>query len=278
MIGSVEWPPHGTWPAPTAPLLSERRRATSTLPGYDGPWADSQIHVKQPHRMCDVIHPRSGSTGQAEIGAKPRDGWAAETFEQSTDNSQLIPDVIRQVESASDAAARITTTWLPTAVAGLPPGTTLAVGDWFERGGFAPRPGSAHPPPASPAKDTPTKGQVISRARTRPRSNEVGAAVFPRAVRQGNPGHRIEGHTIWIHDPQPADPRTVRQGDRLFRGSILPGRCRPVGFTRTTEDAGVSDRGTGNFGSPDCRSASPRYCPSSAPPCRQRDRQFFVTP
>ena len=79
-----------------------------------------------------VIRPRTGFAGQADIETKLRNGWAAETFKQSTDNSQLIPYVIRQVQSASDAAAKITTTWLPTATLGLPPGTTLSVADWLK--------------------------------------------------------------------------------------------------------------------------------------------------
>lgn len=69
-----------------------------------------------------VIQPRVGFGGQADIETRLRNGWAAETFKQKVDTSQLIPYVIRQVEHASDAAAKIATTWAPVA-AGLPPGT-----------------------------------------------------------------------------------------------------------------------------------------------------------
>jgi hypothetical protein len=41
------------------------------------------------------------------------------------DNSQVIPYVIKRVEQASQAAAGIVTTWMPTAM-GLPPGTSPA--------------------------------------------------------------------------------------------------------------------------------------------------------
>lgn len=61
--------------------------------------------------------------GQANIETRLRNGWAAEVFSQQIDNSNLIPYVIRQVESASEAAAGIATTWMPMA-AGLPPGTS----------------------------------------------------------------------------------------------------------------------------------------------------------
>ena len=71
-----------------------------------------------------VIKPRIG-IGQADIETRLRNGWAAEVFSQQVDNSNLIPYLIRQVESASEAAAGIATTWMPVA-AGLPPGTSPA--------------------------------------------------------------------------------------------------------------------------------------------------------
>jgi hypothetical protein len=73
-----------------------------------------------------VIRPHVGFAGQADIEAKLRNGWAVETFKQKVDNSQLIPYVIRQFQSASDTAAKIATTWLPTATLGLPPNTSFA--------------------------------------------------------------------------------------------------------------------------------------------------------
>jgi hypothetical protein len=63
--------------------------------------------------------------GSANIETKLRNGWAAETFSMNVDNSNVIPYIIRQVESASETAAGIATTWLPVA-AGLPPGTSPA--------------------------------------------------------------------------------------------------------------------------------------------------------
>jgi len=71
-----------------------------------------------------VIRVKSG-LGSAEVETKLRNGWAAEVFTQQVDNSGLIPYVIRQVESASEAAAGIVTDWAPVA-AGLPPGTSPA--------------------------------------------------------------------------------------------------------------------------------------------------------
>ena len=71
-----------------------------------------------------VIKPRIG-IGKADIETRLRNGWAAEVFSQQVDNSNLIPYVIRQVESASEAAAGIAMTWMPVA-AGLPPGTSPA--------------------------------------------------------------------------------------------------------------------------------------------------------
>jgi hypothetical protein len=73
-----------------------------------------------------VIQAHTGFAGQADIETRLRNGWAAETFKQKVDNSQLIPYVIRQFQSASDTAAKIATTWLPTAAFGLPPNTSLA--------------------------------------------------------------------------------------------------------------------------------------------------------
>jgi hypothetical protein len=71
-----------------------------------------------------VIRARTG-LGRGDIETRLRNGWAAEVFSQQVDNSNLIPYVIRQVEAASEAAAKIATTWLP-ATMGLPPGTSLA--------------------------------------------------------------------------------------------------------------------------------------------------------
>jgi hypothetical protein len=73
-----------------------------------------------------VIQPHTGFAGQADVETKLRNGWAAETFSQKVSNAQLIPYVIRQFQQASDTAAKIATTWLPTATLGLPPNTSLA--------------------------------------------------------------------------------------------------------------------------------------------------------
>ena len=74
-----------------------------------------------------VIQPYPG-LGQADIETRLRNGWAAEVFAQKVDNSNLIPYVIRQVESASEAAAGIFTTWAPLAM-GVPPGTVPTPSD-----------------------------------------------------------------------------------------------------------------------------------------------------
>lgn len=57
-----------------------------------------------------VIHART-SLGQASIETKLRNGWAAEVFSNTVDNSNLIPYVFNQVEKASELAAKIVTTW-----------------------------------------------------------------------------------------------------------------------------------------------------------------------
>ena len=56
--------------------------------------------------------------GKAEIETRLRNGWAAEVFAQSVDNSNLIPYVIEQVEKASGAAAGIAATWASKAATG----------------------------------------------------------------------------------------------------------------------------------------------------------------
>lgn len=70
-----------------------------------------------------VIRARAGF-GTADIETRLRNGWAAEVFSQQVDNSNLIPYVIEQVETTSNAAAGIVRTWAPMA-AGLPPGTSV---------------------------------------------------------------------------------------------------------------------------------------------------------
>lgn len=80
-----------------------------------------------------VIQPHAG-LGKAEIETRLRNGWAAETFSQSVDNSKLIPYVIDQVSKASTAAANIFTTWAPLA-AGLPPGSTVPLQALATKGG-----------------------------------------------------------------------------------------------------------------------------------------------
>lgn len=59
-----------------------------------------------------AIQVKSG-LGKADIETRLRNGWAAEVFSQKVDNSNLVPYVIRQVEHASDAAAKIASTWWP---------------------------------------------------------------------------------------------------------------------------------------------------------------------
>mgnify|MGYP003694240521 CR=1 FL=1 len=59
-----------------------------------------------------IIQPH-GLLGKADIEARLRNGWAAEVFAQQYDNSNLIPYVIKQVESASEAASGIAASWFP---------------------------------------------------------------------------------------------------------------------------------------------------------------------
>jgi hypothetical protein len=69
-----------------------------------------------------VIRPSIG-LGEVQVNTRLRNGWAAEVFSLELNNSQVIPFVIKQIEQASETAAGIVTTWMPTA-AGLPPGTS----------------------------------------------------------------------------------------------------------------------------------------------------------
>jgi hypothetical protein len=59
-----------------------------------------------------AIQVKSG-LGKVDIETRLRNGWAAEVFSQKVDNSNLVPYVIRQVEKASDAAAKVASTWWP---------------------------------------------------------------------------------------------------------------------------------------------------------------------
>lgn len=54
---------------------------------------------------------RNYGLGSGDLQVALRNGWAAETFGESVDNSNLIPYVIDQFGKASDAAANVAKTW-----------------------------------------------------------------------------------------------------------------------------------------------------------------------
>jgi hypothetical protein len=54
---------------------------------------------------------RRAVLGTSDFQMRLRNGWAAETFGEQFDNSNLIPYVIEQVESASAAALNVATQW-----------------------------------------------------------------------------------------------------------------------------------------------------------------------
>lgn len=113
----------------TPPAEAEPPRPPSTLTATTG-FINQSDPVTELSDLMDVVYlpdfeeqyviRAETGFGEAKIETRLRNGWAAEVFSVDLDNSQVIPYVIEQVEKASEAAAGITTTWLPVA-AGLPP-------------------------------------------------------------------------------------------------------------------------------------------------------------